>query len=510
MRGPSTELFELVQSLTGPERRFFQLQAHRHVIGEANNYWVLYTLLCEQETYDEQQLKDRWAAHGNPSHFAVIKQQLYQQILQSLHLFHQANDTAQQVVIALHQAKILIAKGLYQQASKLLKKQQKQIERYELFELWPEYYRLLRKLHAKQYYHGIDSAKQLGLQKLERNAISTIEHANTVAHIAEQLALLHYSKVSGRTESDLARVDALMSELPNEEGLPIRLQLDVLQAKATGNFMKGNAETAYKCNSQFLAILEESKLVGQYAERYFSVLNNYLVDSQVLGYTEQVEVGLRKLRGLEEEPAFKKIPRLQMNIFRLGYQLELNLMLSAGRFTEVARLANDVDAGLKKFNGQIVEHNVITFQYLLAYLYFGNQQYQDALDRLSIIINDTDDKAVQEIQGFARLLNLVAHYEAGHYRLLESLIESVSRYQRQRKQLFEVEKQVLSFLRKVNFVEERHIREALFRAFYSRMEDYRKMPSEARIFNYFDFGIWAQAHLKRRHFAEVFRSRKAT
>lgn len=507
MRSPSTELFELVQSLTGPERRFFQLQARRHVIGEANNYWVLFDLVKAQEQYDEVALKQQWAEHGKAEHFAVIKQQLYQQLLGSLHLFHAATDNTQQVNMALHQAEVLISKGLYAQANKLLKKQQKQIEQSELFELWPAYYRLVRRLWGKQYYQGIDKETQFTFQQQEIDQLGKLGSTINTAHITERLAWLHFAKVGSRSKVDVAELDGLLGQLPALEGQPLRMQLDVLQAQATGNFMQGNAQLAYDYNARFLQLIEQEGLVQQYAERYFSVLNNYLVDSQVMGYGQQVIDGLKKLRGLADEPAFKKIPRLPLNIFRLGYQLELNLTLSAGNFNEASRLAIKVDEGLKQYSGQIVAHNIITFQYLLAYLYFGNGQYTESLERLAIIINETDDNAVQEIQGFARLLNLVAHFEAGHYRLLESLIESAYRYQKQRLQLYEVEKQVLAFLRKVNFVEEKHIKDALFRAFFSRMEDLRKVPTEQRAFNYFDFGVWAQAYLKRRPFAIVFQSR---
>ena len=57
-------------------------------------------------------------------------------------------------------------------------------------------------------------------------------------------------------------------------------------------------------------------------------------------------------------------------------------------------------------------------------------------------------------------------------------------------------------MRKINFVEERHIREALFRAFLSKMEALKQVPSEKRAFDYFDFIVWAKAHLARKSFAE--------
>ncbi len=507
MRAPSQEIFELVKSLTGTEQRFFQLHSRRHVIGEGNNYWLLFNLILQQDAYDEASLKAKWAAHGNPLHFAVIKQQLYHQLLQALHLYHAGTDTKEQVRMALHQSEILLNKGLYAQADKQLKKQRKLIEKEELLELWPEYYKLVHKLWGKQYYQGIapEQLEQLGNE--EEKALTQMYQAAQVRQQAERISMLHYRKVGGRSVADVAVIDSLLVQLPKLDGLPMRTQMDVLNATATAHFMKGDAAKAYEYNGRLLQLIEQNGLIKSYAERYFSILNNYLVDSQILGHQEQVRDGLKKLRGLAVDAAFKKIPRLEVNVFRLGYQLELNLALASGKFEDAQRLAAEVDVGLKRYTGQVVLHNQIVFQYLLAYLSFGNSRWTEALDRLAWIINETDQSAVQEIQGFARLLSLIVHYEAGHYRLLESLVESVYRYQKQRQQLFETERQVITFLRKINFVEERHIHDALFRAFLVRTEELRKLPNEQRAFNYFDFGIWAQAHLKKKPFAEIYQKR---
>ena len=54
---PKSDLHQLIHALTKSEKRFFQLYAKRHVIGEENNYAKLYKLIEVQKEYDEEKIK---------------------------------------------------------------------------------------------------------------------------------------------------------------------------------------------------------------------------------------------------------------------------------------------------------------------------------------------------------------------------------------------------------------------------------------------------------------------
>lgn len=507
MKTPSADLHELIQSLTQSERRYFTLYARRHTIGNINNYEEFFELLRRQNPYNEEVARQQWALNGHAAKdFAVHKRQLYLHILHALHEFHRGQDIEEQVRTHLHQVSILLNKGLLKQAAKHLKTAQKLIDKNELVELQTQAHRLQRKIWSKQYYKDIslEDLKQLTIQ--DDKTLAILKQTQQIKALADEMAFLHYSRMTSRDEETQEQVEQLLSKLEThvvDDKTPQVVLLDISQARATGAFIKGEYRNAWRHNKHLVELIETNNLTSRYPDRYFSLLNNFLIDSMQLGERDIVIKGLAKLRGLAQNPAFRKLSNLDMNIFRLGYQLELNFCLNDGRFEEVPRLAAEVDAGLKQYGNHIVPHNKITFQYLLAYLLFGLQQYDHVTDRLNTIIDDRDDQPVQDIQSFARLLNLLALYEQGQYRLLEYQIESTYRYQKRRGQLYGTEAAVIHFLRKANYADEKHIRQALFKALLHRLQKLKKNPEEQIAFNYFDFISWAQAHLEGKTFAEV-------
>ena len=49
-----SDLFALIHSLTGHEKRYFKIYASKHVMGEKNNYLKLFDFLCKQKEYEEE------------------------------------------------------------------------------------------------------------------------------------------------------------------------------------------------------------------------------------------------------------------------------------------------------------------------------------------------------------------------------------------------------------------------------------------------------------------------
>lgn len=502
MKTASADIFELVKTLDKTEKRYFTVQCEQNSIGSRNNYLELFKLIDAQGSYNEDALRTAWLPYGNAAHFAVVKQQLYEQLLQALHLYHARTSAQEQIKTQLHQAGILLRKGLNSQCGKQLKKCRKLMDKYEALEQEPEYYRLYRQLLGKTYYlnHTLNDLELLA--KTEREANRQYQDLLHYKQQADAVAWVHYSKVSGRAEADTELLQNIIAQLePAEPGL-LREQLDRCRALATAYFVLGQAQKAYQYNGQFLQLLEEHDAIKQYPDQYFSILNNYLIDSLVLGQTTAVREGLAKLRALGSQPIFRKLPQLEANIFRLGTQLELNLLLTEGDFAAITPLLPEMEQGLKRYS--IVKHNVLSLRYLAAYLLFGNENYNAALDQLSYIMDEPDEQAVQEIQRFAHLLNLIVHYEAGHYRLLESLIESTYRYQKSRAKLLLTERLVLNLLRKINYLDEKPIRKALFTAFRDKLARALEHPAEARALNYFNFTAWAESHILGKPFIDIY------
>ena len=110
-------------------------------------------------------------------------------------------------------------------------------------------------------------------------------------------------------------------------------------------------------------------------------------------------------------------------------------------------LVPEITEKLKEYASYIDHHRILVFNYKIATLYFGSGDYNTSIDYLQLIINDHVDLRY-DLQCYARLVHLLAHYELGNYELMESLTKSVYRFMAKMKNLTVVEEEMFKFLRK--------------------------------------------------------------
>jgi len=72
---PSTELFDLVKSLTKSEKRFFKLSSSLQS-GE-KNYLKIFYVIDRQKSYDEEAIKEQFKKETFIKHFPSEKNHLY-------------------------------------------------------------------------------------------------------------------------------------------------------------------------------------------------------------------------------------------------------------------------------------------------------------------------------------------------------------------------------------------------------------------------------------------------
>ena len=116
----SDNLHRLIKSMSKPEKRYFKVFCSRHIIGDENNYEVLFDAIDKQETYDEEKLLRKFKGKGFTERFSIAKNRLYVAILKSLDAFHSSSSVEAQLQRQLHAVEILYNKSLYDQSLKLL------------------------------------------------------------------------------------------------------------------------------------------------------------------------------------------------------------------------------------------------------------------------------------------------------------------------------------------------------------------------------------------------------
>ena len=66
-------LFDLVNSMTKSEKRYFKLMSSRHTIGDENNYVRIFDYIDKQEEYSEEQLFSHFKGEVFLNRFYITK-----------------------------------------------------------------------------------------------------------------------------------------------------------------------------------------------------------------------------------------------------------------------------------------------------------------------------------------------------------------------------------------------------------------------------------------------------
>ena len=156
---------------------------------------------------------------------------------------------------------------------------------------------------------------------------------------------------------------------------------------------------------------------------------------------------------------------------------------------------------LKKNELFIDEHRLMVFNYKIASLYFGNGDYDICIDYLQKIINENFG-GESDLQGYARLMHLIAHYEIGNYDLMEYLTKSVYRFMSKKDNLTLVEEEMFKFLRKSFHVTRIKMQYEL-ETFLEKIKVLETNRYEARTFAYLDIISWLEAKVYKKSMSTI-------
>src|SRR5690606_20380661 len=108
----------------------------------------------------------------------------------------------------------------------------------------------------------------------------------------------------------------------------------------------------------------------------------------------------------------------------------------------------------------------------------------------------------EDLLCFSRILNLVAHYEAGLDYHLDRLIRSTYKFLIRMNDLHEVQKEMIKFLRNLPNVSPLEIKDE-FRKLHATLKQYEDHPYERRAFLYLDIISWLESKINNLPVAQV-------
>jgi tetratricopeptide (TPR) repeat protein len=491
---PSNELFKLVKSLSKSEKRFFKLSSSLQT-GD-KNYLKIFDYIDKQESYDEEELKNYFKKERFIEHLPSEKNHLYKLILKSLRSFYSEHTVVSILTQELKNIEILYQKALYKECEKFVKKAKRIAVENEKFYYWFELISWEKKLFEEAFESGDFGVDIDEVIAEEEMVISKLRNLAEYQILYSKINYIFRSGGFSRNEEEKKIVDSIT------DYHLIKGKNTALSTRATTMcyYIKGLCSATNRNYQESLIfflkvrdILDKApKIKESLSKRYVLTLSHLLRCYMDSGdYTKATEI-IHEIRSLESEKGFASTD-IKIRIFSVSYSFELMLNNLTGNFEKSIQMLPELNEQLILCEDKLNKEQKIIFKYHSAYAYFGIGDYKKALFYLNDILNDNEQFLRQDLYNFARLLNLLVHYELENYEFLSYIIKSTNRFVNKTSKDYEIENYLMKQLRKLIKPLSRIERLEIFGEMQSEVNELLKNPQEQVILEYFDLLAWVNS-----------------
>jgi len=489
-------LFLLVKSLTKSEKRQFKLYAGRLGGNSEKNFIALFSILDKLEEFDEKQILSN--TNIKKQQLSNSKAHLYRQILVSLKLNPIHQSAKMQVREQLDFATILYNKGLHKQSLKVLDKakgiallNEDNNLAFSIVELEKvvESQYITRSLSSRAD-NLISQSKELGEKTLMLSKLS---------NLSLQLYSMLLKKGYVSNDKDFEEIQGFFKgALPEYElkNLGIIERLYLYKAYLWYSFIIQDFVSSYRYAQKWVDLFYYNPQMKRTNPVFYLKGINYLLESLFL--IQHLTRFRSTLNFFEEELNNQKFllnENTESLAFLYLYLNKINLYFLQGDFNLGLSLIPEVLDEIETHRSKIDDHHVMVFYYKFASLYFGASQYDKCIYYLERIIKNKQLGMREDLMCFTRILNLVAHYEAGRDQNLEVLIKSTYKFLMKMNELHLVQQKFISFLRNLSNIYPHELKNA-FKELHQELKVFENHPYEKRSFMYLDIISWLESKIE--------------
>ena len=483
-------LFILVKSLEKGEKRNFKLYAARNSASADLKIVQLFDALDKMKDYDEEELL-RKNESIQKQQLSNLKAHLYDQILSSLRIVKQSENIDLQIHEQLDHAKILYNKGLYLQSLRLLDKIKTLTKQNNQVTFLLQVLFLEKKIEALHITRSMqDRAKQLSDEIDEAN--ERLELIAKTSNLSLQLYSWYIQHGHARDEEDRKTLDALMQDPIMERVKLVKGFYERLyryQCYCWYGFITQDFLMHYRYAQKWVDLFaqDENMQVIESAQ-YIKGLHNLISLHFDLKNIDKFKETICILERFSETPIVLNNKNNLIQSFVYLYIAKINQHFLEGTFSEGLAMIPTMEEKLKEIELYIDSHRVLVFYYKMACLFFGAGDSEKTIDYLNRIINWKVNLR-DDLQCYARLLHLIAHYELGNKEVVVYLSKSVYRFMSKMKNLGAVEEVLFNFLR----TSIQSGSQASFEDLLVKLEPLEKNKLESRAFMYLDIISWLES-----------------
>ena len=506
----SDPLFRLIQCLTKSEKRHFKLRyaassSNAEGEGEGNQgnkadtalFVQLFDVLDKMKEYDEATIFKK-APAVKRSQLPNLKRHLYRQILLSLRALHQPKNADIEIREQIDFARVLYAKGLYMQSLRALERagELAKAARHNLLLLEiVEFEKSIELRHITRSFG--DRAEQLTAASAQY--VEQVQYGERFLGLSLKLYGLFIKTGHVKSERDeLFLREYFQANLPavNYTQLDFWEKVHYCKAFMWFYYILQNFTYYYRYAQKWVDLYETAPDMKRLdSDLYLRGLHNLLLAYFFTRQHEKFAVTLAKMEYFLEEEGLFLNTNAEVQAFVYLYTAKINRHFMEGSFTEGLALVPELVGRIEHYGGYLDMHRSLVFYYKIACLYFGSGDMGNTIAYLNKVIHVNAGSLREDIQCYARILHLIAHYELRHFDLLEYLVKSVYRFLAKMQDLNAVQNEILRFLRQELYSNPDNLNKA-FRQLHARLLKLSEKPYERRSFLYLDIIAWLEAKIQ--------------
>jgi hypothetical protein len=502
-------LFSLIKSLSKSEKRQFKLYVGRLGGNTETNFMALFNLLDRVKSYDDALILKK--TRIKKQQISNTKAHLYRQILISLRFNPVHQNIRSQIREQFDYAAILYGKGLYKQSLKILDKAKEMALVNDEINLAYEIVEFEKVIESQYITRSMSNrADELAEQAKELSMRNV--RISKLSNLSLQLYSLFLKEGYVKNDADSKLVNAYFEKrLPSYElsDLGFREKLFLYKAYLWHSFIMQDFVATYKYSQKWVDLFEDRPEMKLQNPVFYLKGVNYLLEAlYLIKHRTRFKMVLDRLADDINNGAVGLNENTRALSFLYYHQNILNLYFLDGEFTVGLEHIPVLLEELPRFENKIDDHHIMVFYYKIACMYFGAGDNENCITYLGKIISNRELKMREDLLCFARVLNLVAHYEAGIDYNIDKLIVSTYKFLRKMNDLQQVQVKFIEFLKALGQMYPQDLRNG-FIQLHSELKKFEDHPREKRAFLYLDILSWLESKIDNRSVEEVIRE-KAT
>lgn len=476
-----------------------------HVIGNENNYLFLFDGIEKQKRYDENKLLGIYSGPGAKRRFAVAKNYLHRQILKALRSYHGSNSIHKEIRNLLTDAEILYDKKLFKQSHKTIVKAKQLARGHEMHHALMEIFRHWEINLATK---NADPSWIQNILREEAEEMSLLQNTKVYRTICFEIIVYYYLHGIARDEKHFRQIEKMMRNpflLDESMAKTFEAKVRFHDAKCFYSRILNDGDGFYLSVKNIIALFKKYPEKMKQGVSFIIYLSNMIAAcisnqkySEIPAYLQEIESFAALVKSSSEK----------IKVFYFIASNHLNYYIITGQFptavsylVKINKQLGEYEHSLSSLEKTILFHNI-------SMSYFGAGEYKNCIYWFNRIRNEVSLSIRPDWKILLDLFYIIVQYEAGNTDLLPSLIQSVYRHLKKKRQLYKFETILIYFIRnempKMNTKKELT---QIFQKLKNKITPLAKDPLEKNPFEFFDYVSWLESKIENRTFAEVIRQK---